>query len=156
MIMSNELKAVVAVADLQENVGILRDQCMSVQHFSYGCSYRRDDKGRTYRSSLPAMLDFSVRVNAAELARPFYRQMTRNDRCALSFIFNATFTDAKRLDDYADAMVALGYIVDVQEDFRSAAHSGSDEEQILVHVRMQVHSITYVRESETKTLAFVQ
>lgn len=156
--MSNELKAIVVMADLREEAdSITRDRCISVEHFDYCCSRNRDEKGYTYHASIPAMLNFSVRVNAADQVKQFYKKITSNTPGAISFLFNASFSDAKHLTDYADAMVAEGFVIDVQEDFRSAALFGQDDQQIIARVRMQVHSITYMLSNAgTKTLAFVQ
>lgn len=156
--MVTELKAIVVMANLlEEGVAITRDQCMSVEHFDYRCARKRDAKGRTYRASEPAILNFSVRINSAEQAQPFYKQLTDSGRCPLSFIFNATFANtSKRLTDYDDALVVDGYVVDVQEDFQSSPMIEQREQQILFRARMLVRSIIYKGRNDNYSLCFIQ
>ena len=153
----NELKAVAVMEDVMESEkNITQDKCMSVKHFDYRCSRRRDSKGRVCHANEPAWLTFSVCIDSAEQTKPIYEQMMDQQRGPLSFLFNAVFSDAKRLTDYYDAMVVEGYVVDVQEDFYSASLPELEEEQIILRARMQVHSIKYVGKNDCKTLSFLQ
>ena len=154
--LSNELKAVAVMVDIAEEGGsITRDQCMTVEHFQYRCERKRDKSGHTYGANQPVELRFSVRINATDQAQPFYRQLTNEEHETLSFLFNATFSDTKRLSGYDEAMAVEGFIVDVQEDFHSAALLQSNEEQITLRARMQVHSIIYIGQDDKKTLCFI-
>ena len=155
---ANELKAVAVMADMTESEkNITQDKCMSVKHFDYRCSRRRDSKGRTCHANQPAWLNFSVAVNSAEQTRPFYEQMTDQKRSPITFLFNAVFSDTKRLADYYDAMVVEGWVVDVQEQFCSVAQSANaEEEQIIVRACMQVQSILYIDKNGSKKLEFLQ
>ena len=97
-LLSNELKAVAVMADIAEDGNsITRDQCMTVEQFQYRCERKRDSYGHTYGANEPVELTFCVRINAADQAQPFYRQLTEEDFDTLSFLFNATFSDTKRL-----------------------------------------------------------
>lgn len=156
-LLSNELKAVAVMADLSElGMSVTRNQCMTVDSFTYRCARKRDSDGRTYGASEPATLSFCVRINAAEQAKPLYKQLTTKEHGFLSFIFNATFSDTKRLSGYDDAMAVEGYIVDIQECFNSAALSGENE-QILLRAHMLVRSIIYIYggQGNDKTLCFI-
>lgn len=154
---ATELKAIVVMADLQEqDRAITSDQCMSVGHFDYACFRNRDGKGRTYHDSAPAMLNFVVRFNAIAKAKQFYQLIQNNDPGTLSFLFNATFSSDRYLDDYAGAMVVKGFIVDIQEDFHSKVSSVQEDKQMIARVRMQIHSIFYKSGNTTKELSFVQ
>lgn len=153
----NELKAVVVMADLrEEGKSITRDKCMSVEHFDYRLEHKRDYDGRTYTGNESAMLRFSVRINGAEQAKPFYEQMTSQENIPLTFIFNAFYSDTKHLMDYDDAMVVDGYVVDIQEEFRSAILNDPNEEQIILHARVLTRSITYIGQENNKTIYIVQ
>ena len=154
-LLSNELKAVAVMANMTEAAdGITSDQCMSVQHFDYHCAHKRDAKGRTYQANEPAILRFRVRLNSAEQAQLFYQKLTDSEFGFLSFVFNVTFSETGRLQDYDDAMVIEGYIVDLQEDFHSAALA-EREELITLSVRMLVRAITYLGQYDNKTLCFI-
>lgn len=156
--MVTELKAIAVMADLQEQgIVITRDRCMSVEHFDYRCERKRDAKGRTYRANEPAILNFCVRINSTGQAQPFYKQLTDNGRCPMSFIFNASFDNgSRRLTDYDDGLVVDGYVVDVEEDFQSAASTDQSEQQITLRARMLVGSITYMGRNDNYSLCFIQ
>ena len=155
-LLSNELKAVAVMADIAEDGNsITRDQCMTVEQFQYRCERLRDNSGHTYGANQPVELLFSVRINSADQAQPFYQQLTDEEQDTVSFIFNATFSDTKRLSGYDEAMAVEGFIVDVQEDFHSAALLQPDEEQITLRARMQVRSIVYTGQDDKKTLCFI-
>ena len=154
--LSNELKAIAVMADISDSgTTVTRDQCVTVEQFQYRCERKRDSYGHTYGANEPVELTFCVRINAADQAQPFYRQLTEVDFDTLSFLFNATFSDTKRLSGYDEALAVEGYIVDVQEVFHSAALSAQDEEQILLRARMQVRSIVYTGQDDKKTLCFI-
>lgn len=153
----NELKAVAVTADMLESgQNIMRSQCMTVEHFDYSGSRKRDRNGRTYEASEPAMLHFSVRVNAADQPQAFYQQLATSAHGAISFLFNATYSETGRLTGYDDAMVVEGFIVELHEDFHSAGNADAIEEQMILRACVQVRAITYIRSNENKTLYFVK
>lgn len=154
--LSNELKAIAVMADISESgTMVTRDQCMTVEKFQYHCERKRDSYGHTYGASDPVELTFCVRINSADQAQPFYQQLTEEEHDVVSFLFNATFSDTKRLSGYDEAMAVEGFIVDIQEVFHSAALSTQDEEQVLLRARMLVRSIIYVAQDDKKTLCFI-
>lgn len=155
-VLSKELKAVAVTVDMSEpNTSITRDQCMSVDNFTYRCRRRRDSKGRTYGANEPVELCFNVRLNSADLAQPLYRLLNDNEHGIVSFVFNATFSETKRMNGYDEAMAVEGFIVDIQEEYRGAI-SASEEEQIILSARMMVRAITYLAQNDNKTLRFIQ
>lgn len=149
--MSNALTAMVVMKDMTNYLssvsssGIKKSDCRLALHFDYRCARKRDAKGHTYEASEPFMLSFSVQVTGTEQAKPFYQLLTSDENSPLSFLFDATFPN-ESLSSYGSAMVVNGYMVDVQEDF-----SSQDQTQMILHARMIVHSITYIKESDTKT-----
>ena len=153
-----ELKAVAVIADLSEaGSSVTSDQCMTVEHFDYQCARKRDSRGVTYGASMPSDLHFTVRINNADQTKPVYQQLMETENNPITFIFNATFSDNKRLSAYDDAMVIEGFVIEVAEAFQSAALDAQKEEQILLRARMQVRSLTYIgQDNNTKQLAFVQ
>ena len=154
--LSNELKAIAVMADISESgTTVTRDQCMTVEKFQYHCERKRDSYGHTYGASDPVELTFCVRINSADQAQPFYQQLTEEEHDVVSFLFNATFSDTKRLSGYDEAMAIEGFIVDIQEVFHSATLSAQDEEQVLLRARMLVRSIIYVAQDDKKTLCFI-
>ena len=74
----------------------------------------------------------------------FYQQLTQNELSDHTFIFNATFDQDMRLKAFEDAMMVSGYVVDVKEDYNSAATMEGHFVPMQVGVTLLLSSITYV------------
>lgn len=152
-----ELKAVVVVGDILETGGsVTQDKCMTVQRFNYTCQRKRDDTGKAYGPMDPVFLNFTIRVNSSEQAKPFYQNMVSTTHYPVSFLFNASFNATLRLADYADAMVVDGYVIDVKDNFNSGTPGTSETEQISLDVQVQVRSITYLGRGNNKVMTFIK
>ena len=48
-LLSNELKAVVVPDNFLDNpINVLKENCLTVQHFDYECEHKRNDSGEVY------------------------------------------------------------------------------------------------------------
>ena len=116
---SNELKALMIAEDFLENpLNVMKEQCLTVQHFDYLCEHKRNASGEVYGSTEPVILKFTVRVNSPMHTKVFYNNIFSNSHNNYSFLFNATFNANQRLADYEDGMVVNGYVVSVEEKHR--------------------------------------
>ena len=154
---SNELKAFVVAEDFLENpMGVLKEHCLTVQHFDYQCEHKRNASGEVYGPTEPVMLKFTVRVNSPKHAKVFYSNLLSNSYFNYSFLFNATFNGSQRLGDYEDGMVVNGYVVSVEENYSAGKNQAGEDEQILLDVTLLARSVTYLgRENHFKN-TFVQ
>ncbi len=142
---SNELKAVVYADNVLDNpVGVLRDHCITVQHFDYSCVLKRNDSHRVYGSSEGVTLNFTIRINAPEQARVFYRRLLESGHYMFSFLFNATYNAFDRLSDYDDGMVVDGYVVHLEEKYKTGKTDDGASDQMLLEVKLLLRSITYL------------
>ena len=65
---SNELRAVVFPNNFQESAaGVLKENCLTVQHFDYQCEHKRNESGEVYGATEPVILKFTIRVNSPRL-----------------------------------------------------------------------------------------
>jgi len=152
-----ELKAVVVVGDILETgASVTQDKCMTVQRFSYTCQRKRDDTGKAYGPSDPVFLNFTIRVNSPDQAKPFYQNMVSTTHDSFSFMFNASFNATLRLTDYADAMVVDGYVVGIDDSFISGTPGTAETEQIILGVKIQVRSFTYLGRGDNKVMTFIK
>ena len=154
---SNELKAIMVAEDFLENPrNVLKDHCLTVQHFDYQCEHKRNASGEVYGPTEPVILKFTVRVNSPKHAKLFYQNLLSNSSFSYSFLFNATFNANLRLADYEDGMVVNGYVVSVDENFSAGRNMTGEDEQILLNVRILTRSVTYMgRENHFKN-TFIQ
>jgi len=153
---SNELKAFVVSENFLDNPkNVLKEHCLSVQHFDYDCVHKRNDSDEVYGATEPVILSFTVRVNSPVHSRVFYRNLVSNAHYNYSFLFNATFNAYQRLGDYDDGMVVNGYVVSVEEKFSTDRDEAGQSEQILLDVKLLVRSVTYLGREEQNNLKSV-
>lgn len=156
---SNELKAFVVAEDFLENpMSVLKENCLTVQHFDYQCEHKRNASGEVYGPTEPVILKFTVRVNSPKHAKVFYSNLLSNSYFNYSFLFNATFNANQRLGDYEDGMVVNGYVVSVEENYSTGKNQTGEDEQILLDVTILARSVTYMAREEQNnyTSVFIQ
>ena len=154
---SNELKAIVVAEDFLENPkNVLKENCLTVQHFDYQCEHKRNASGEVYGPTEPVMLKFTIRVNLPKHAKVFYHHLLSPSCFSFSFLFNATFNTNMRLADYEDGMVVNGYVVSVEENFSTGRNMTGEDEQILLNVRILTRSVTYLGRENHFRNTFIQ
>ena len=154
---SNELKAVVVTENYLDNpMSVMKEHCLTIQHFDYTCEHKRNASYEVYGPTEPVMLKFTIRVNSPKHAKVFYHHLLSHSCFSYSFLFNATFNANQRLADYEDGMVVNGYVVSVEENFSTGRNMTGEDEQILLNVRILTRSVTYLgRENHFKN-TFIQ
>lgn len=154
---SNELKAVVVMENVLENpMNVLKENCMTVQHFNYECVHKRNESGDIYGATNPVILDFTVRANSTRHAKIFYKELVNNGHTNFSFLFNVTFNSNQRLNDYEDGMMVNGYVVRVEEMFTSSSEQAGSNTQIELHVKILTRSVTYMGTDNNFNSTFIQ
>ena len=154
---SNELKAVVVTENFLENpMNVLKENCLTVQKFSYNCVHKRNSAGEVYGPTEPVILDFKVRVNSPYHAKAFYSALGQNQHYDFSLLFNVTFHANERLTDYEDGMVVNGYVVKVEEDYHSAKNEEGHDEQMMLNVKVLVCSAIYLGKEKNFVNTFIQ
>ena len=142
-----EIKVMVFAGNLAELVkssmsdAVLKDrfsksQGYTVQQFSYSCERVRDQVGTAYGETQGVVVDFTVRVMTTEQTL-FYEKLKDLGADYYTFIFNGVF-DHDRLKYYDNAMMADGFIVDVEEC------AANDNSQALMHVKLLTRELTYI------------
>lgn len=154
---SNELKAVVVMENFLENpLNVMKENCMTVQHFNYECEHKRNEAGEIYGAINPVMLEFTVRVNSPRQARAFYKEIVSNEHSNYSFLFNVTYNENQRLSTYEDGMVVNGYIVHIEENYTTAAQQDGSNTQIELSVKLLSRSVTYLGADNNYKSIFIQ
>lgn len=154
---SNELKAVVVMENFLENpLNVMKENCMTVQHFNYECEHKRNEAGEIYGAINPVMLEFTVRVNSPRQAKAFYKEIVSNEHSNFSFLFNVTYNENQRLNTYEDGMVVNGYIVHIEENYTTAAQQDGGNTQIELSVKLLSRSVTYLGADNNYKSIFIQ
>ena len=142
---SNQLKAMLVLDDITEDgVSVWQDNSFTVQHFSYECRRERNGFGIPYGDTLPAYLDFTVRIANGDSGKLFYQRMHPYGSFPFSFLFNASFNELRRISACDDAMVATGYLIGLEETYESRASENGEAEQMLLHARLLLCNIAYL------------
>jgi hypothetical protein len=154
---SNELKAVVVMENLLENpLNVLKENCMTVQHFNYDCDHKRNESGEVYGATNPVMLEFTVRANSPRQAKAFYKEIVSNEHSNFSFLFNVKYNENQRLNTYEDGMVVNGYIVHIEENYTTIAQEDGSMTQIELKATILCRSVTYLGADNNFRSVFIQ
>lgn len=154
---SNELKAVVVMENFLENpMNVMKENCMTIQHFNYECVHKRNDSDEIYGAIEPVILEFTVRANSPRQAKAFYQEIISNEHSNFSFLFNVTYNQYQRLSTYEDGMVVNGYIVHIEEDYSSLASSNGNNSQIELRVKILTRSVTYLGTDSNYQSTFIK
>ena len=157
MLYSNEIKAVVVEENILDNpMSVLKENCLTVQHFSYDCVQKRNAAGEVYGATEPVMLRFRVRVNSPRHAKAFYRALASNIDCDYSFLFNATYKSNNRLNDCDDGMVANGFVVRIEENYHNTQSEDGTTEQMVLDVDFLVRRIIYLGREKNYINTFIK
>ena len=142
---SNYLKVVFAPEDLGEmSEAILRSNCYTVQHFHYESKRLRDNNsGMDVHAEDSTLMDITIRINTPNCGKQLLEQMQDIEPHAYTLLFNATFKPTGRLEDYDDAIVATGYIINIEEAF-DTPQQPEQQEQMLMHIQLLLNTITFV------------
>ena len=156
VVFSNQLKAVLALDNiLEEGVSIWQNNCFTVQQFQYCCQRQRDDAGVPYGSTQTSFLTFTLRVAKGDSAKGLLERLGSWETAPFSFLFNASFGSNKRLADYEDALVATGYLVDVEEAYDNTRQAGQEQEQMLISGKLLLTNLAYLGLHNTLKLIIV-
>lgn len=153
----NQVKMLLVLEDIAEQgLDVRQNNSFTVQHFSYTCCRRRNDSGIPYGPTLPAYLDFTVKVVSDNNGKVFLERMQTNETFPYSFLFNASFNEVRRLSEFEDAMVASGYIVDVEEEYESTPAADGTTEQMLFHIKLLISNLAYLGRDRTLDLTITK
>ena len=143
-VFSNQIKALLITEDISEQgVSVWQSNCYTVQQFAYECCRKRNASGTPYGPTTPSYLDFSVRIASLDCGKVFFERMNASRSFPYSFLFNASFNDVHRLSEYEDAMVATGYIINLEEAYDRPFEDGA-QGQMLLKGRLLLCNIAYL------------
>jgi len=152
--LSNQLKAVLFPDSyLEDGTNVKKENCYTVQHFSYKCQRNRNDVGMPYGDTIPSEMQFTIRLMSPDAGKRFYAQMQQSEYFDYTFLFNATYDEFDRLKSCEDIMVVSGYVVDIWLDYDNTIREDGTEEQVLLKVNLLLCRVKYFgKEDNYKSL----
>ena len=152
---SNELKALVVPESILEQPNVLQDECLTIQWMNYKCHRERNNRGEAYGPTQPVEMEFTIRLNDTADAKPFYQMLPSNEHFCFSFLFNATFNQNERLNDYEDGMVCDGYVVGIDESYSTSSNKEPNDKQMLLNIKLLLLNTTYIGRDNNYTSIFI-
>lgn len=142
---SNQLKALLVLDNItEEGVSVWQNNCFTVQHFSYACERERNQAGIPYGLTQTSYLNFTVKIATGDSGKLFFERLGTLETYPYSFLFNASFGDKRRMTECEDAMVATGYLVEVEEAFDEPKRKGGSQEQMLIKAKLLLSNLAYI------------
>lgn len=125
----------------------------TIQHFDYTCHRTRDIEGQPYGPTVSSLVTFTIRNVSVTDSKTIYGYLKDETSHDFTFMFNATFgTDSKEYISHESAMIVTGYVVDIEEFFEASTTSVSEDQQMLMQVKLLINAISYMGEAtDTKT-----
>ena len=152
---SNELKALVVPESILEQPNVLQEKCLTIQWMNYKCQRERNNRGEAYGPTQPVEMEFTIRLNDTADAKPFYQMLPSNEHFCFSFLFNATFNQNERLNDYEDGMVCDGYVVGIDESYSASTNKEPNDKQMLRNIKLLLLNTTYIGRDKNYTSIFI-
>lgn len=154
---SNELKAIVTLDNyLETPASVLRANCHTLSNLHYNSEYRRNDSNQVYGATDPVILDFSIRIGSSKKANIFYRILVEGSHYNYTFLYNVTFDGNDRISDHEGGMVVDAYVVKIKQEYTSQRTGHDSDEQIILHVKLLVRSITYLGDNKHFTVYYIK
>jgi hypothetical protein len=100
-------------------------------------------------------MEFTIRLNDTADAKPFYQMLPSNEHFCFSFLFNATFNQNERLNDYEDGMVCDGYVVGIDESYSASSNKEPNNKQMLLNIKLLLLNTTYIGRDKNYTSIFI-
>ena len=147
--MSRQLKAVMFLEDISEGIPARQENGFTIQHFEYSCFRSRDKAGMPYGPSNASLMQITLRTISSDGYKELYQRLNSMEQYAFSLIFNASYNDSRILQDYEDAMIANGYVVEIEELFDTSdiQHNG-----MTLNMKILLHSLDYIGSKMEKRL----
>lgn len=139
--MSQQLKAVMFLEDISEGIPARQENGFTIQHFDYSCFRSRNKMGIPYGPSNASLMLITLKTISSDGYKELYQRLNSMEQYDFSLIFNATYDDYRILQDYEDAMIAHGYVVEIEElfDTTDTQHNG-----MTLNMKILLHSLDYI------------
>ena len=139
--MSQQLKAVMFLEDINEGIPARQENGFTIQHFDYSCFRSRNKMGIPYGPSNASLMLITLKTISSDGYKELYQRLNSMEQYDFSLIFNATYDDYRILQDYEDAMIAHGYVVEIEElfDTTDTQHNG-----MTLNMKILLHSLDYI------------
>jgi hypothetical protein len=147
--LSNQLKAVLFLGDITEGIPMRQQEGLTVQHFDFNCFRPRNNIGVPYGPSNASLMQITLKTVSADGYKELYDRLQSDELYHFSVVFNASFDEFKLLKEYGDAMMVVGYIVEIEEEFDTV---DKPKQGMMLSMKILLHTLSMVGKNQTKTI----
>lgn len=151
--LSNQIKALAFYGDLTSaNAKLHRDEAVTLQNYYYRCVRSRNALGFPYGNPHSMQVEFTVRNFSVSWEKNLLEIMKSNETHSFSFIFNGVFNESRRLEDFDDALILRGFVVDMEHIYDNYQEENSTMGQRLMKIKLLLSNIVYKGEYADRKL----
>lgn len=114
----------------------------TLERFQYMWSRERNGDNIPFGPTRDASLEFLVKTSNKASMDKVYKGMLTNTASDYVFLFNDTYADTRKLNEYGNYLLVRGYVVEVEEAFNKEMSTGQYN-TMLFRVKMIPAKVTY-------------
>ena len=94
-------------------------------------------------------MQITLKTVSADGYKELYDRLQSDELYHFSVVFNASFDEFKLLKEYGDAMMVVGYIVEIEEEFDTV---DKPKQGMMLSMKILLHTLSMVGKNQTKTI----
>lgn len=152
LVYSNYLKVLFVVGNvLDENRKWTQEGMLTVQKFDYAFSRTCNSNGIPFGATTNPIVEFTLKFMAENKVKSLVDDIMSRSEDEFSFLFNAQFDQQRKLENFENAVVVRGYVVDMEQMF-AATESNNENQPMELKVKVLASDLTYAGSQSNKTL----
>lgn len=150
--LTNHRKTVLLIGNiLDDNVRFGQEDCVVVQKFEYVFERTCNTNGIPTGTTINPVVEFSFKFMDDAKPKSLFKYLNSMELIEITFLFNVSYNDNRKISDYDNAIVMKGYVVEVEQDYHYSGTNG-EESQRIMKVKLLAADVTYVDDRSCKTL----
>lgn len=127
--------------------------CLTVQTFDYNFERTCNSNDLPFGATINPVVECTLKFMSESKVKGIIGNTLSRNAEEYTFLFNASFDQDRNVDNFENAIVVRGYVVDVEQTF-SARESRNENQPMELKVRILAMNIMYVGSQTNKTLYF--
>ena len=138
---SNQLKAVLFLGEIKEQMNLRQDDGYTIQSLDYQSFRSRDRLGQPYGLSNATLANITLRSISGEGYKKLYNILKERVSNPFSVLYNVKYTEERLVASYDTATVLNGYIVEIEEVFDTRK---KQDHSMILNMKILLHDIDYI------------
>ena len=138
---SNQLKAVLFLGDITEQMNLRQEDGYTIQNFDYQSFRSRDKLGQPYGPSNASLAHITLRSISGEGYKNLYTILKQRECYSFSVLYNVKYANDRLVESYDTATVLNGYIVEIEEIFNT---QHKKNQSMILNMKILLHDVDYI------------